>query len=72
MERAFSKVARDRLNPRALHNGASLRGEAFSDSVKAFLSLGLSLGLIRGWREAPDEAYRSNVARRCFKPSAAA
>jgi len=40
MERAFSKVARDRLNPRALHNGASLRGgEAFSDSVKAFLSL---------------------------------
>ena len=30
MERAFGKVARDRLNPRALHNGASLRGgEAF-------------------------------------------
>ena len=40
MERAFSKVARDRLNPRALDSGASLRGgETFSDSVKAFLNL---------------------------------
>jgi AraC-like DNA-binding protein len=40
MERAFSKVARDRLNPRALDSRASLRGgEAFADSVKAFLSL---------------------------------
>ena len=40
IERAFSKVARDRLNPRALESGASLRGGAtFSDSVKAFLSL---------------------------------
>ena len=40
MERAFSKVARDRLNPRALESGASLRGgETFSDSVRAFLSL---------------------------------
>jgi AraC-like DNA-binding protein len=40
MERAFSKVARDRLNPRALESGASLRGgETFADSVKAFLSL---------------------------------
>src|SRR5208283_5233957 len=40
MERAFSKVARDRLGPRALDSGASLRGgETFSDSVKAFLNL---------------------------------
>ncbi len=40
IERAFSKVARDRLNPRALDSRASLRGgETFSDSVKAFLSL---------------------------------
>ena len=40
MERAFSKVARDRLNPRALDSGASLRGgETFSDSVKALLNL---------------------------------
>ena len=40
MERAFSKVARDRLNPRAVDSGASLRGgETFSDSVKAFLNL---------------------------------
>ncbi len=40
MERAFSKVARDRLNPRALDSGASLRGgETFSDSVRAFLNL---------------------------------
>jgi AraC-like DNA-binding protein len=40
MERAFSKVARDRLNPRALDGRASLRGgETFSDSVKAFLNL---------------------------------
>jgi AraC-like DNA-binding protein len=40
MERAFSKVARDRLKPRALDSGASLRGgETFSDSVKAFLNL---------------------------------
>jgi AraC-like DNA-binding protein len=40
MERAFGKVARDRLNPRALDSLASLRGgETFSDSVKAFLSL---------------------------------
>ena len=31
MERAFGKVARDRLNPRALDSGASLRGgETFS------------------------------------------
>ena len=40
MEHAFNKVARDRLNPRALDRGASLRGgETFSDSVKAFLSV---------------------------------
>jgi AraC-like DNA-binding protein len=40
MERAFGKVARDRLNPRALDSGASLRGgETFSDSVKAFINL---------------------------------
>ena len=40
MERAFSKVARDRLNPRAVDSGASLRGgETFSDLVKAFLNL---------------------------------
>ncbi len=40
VERPFSKVARNRLNPRALDNGRSLRGgETFSDSVKAFLSL---------------------------------
>jgi AraC-like DNA-binding protein len=40
MERAFSKVARDRLNPRALDSGASLRGgETFSDSVTVFLNL---------------------------------
>ena len=40
MERAFSKVGRDRLNPRALDSGASLRGgETFSDLVKAFLNL---------------------------------
>lgn len=40
MERAFSKVGRDRLNPRTLDSGASLRGgETFSDSVKAFLNL---------------------------------
>jgi AraC-like DNA-binding protein len=40
MERAFGKVARDRLHPRALDSRASLRGgETFSDSVKAFLNL---------------------------------
>ena len=40
MERAFGKVARDRLNPRALDGAAPLRGgETFSDSVKAFLNL---------------------------------
>ena len=39
MERAFGKVARDRLNPRALDRRASLRGETFSDSVKSLLSL---------------------------------
>ena len=40
IDRAFSKVARDRFNPRSLDSGASLRGgETFSDSVKAFLSL---------------------------------
>jgi AraC-like DNA-binding protein len=40
MERVFSKVARDRLNPRALDKGAWLRGgETFSDSVRAFLGL---------------------------------
>jgi AraC-like DNA-binding protein len=40
MEGAFSKVARDRLKPRALDGRASLRGgEAFSDSVKAYLRL---------------------------------
>ncbi len=40
MERAFSKAARDRLSPRALDSGAPLRGgEAFADSVRAFLSL---------------------------------
>jgi AraC-like DNA-binding protein len=40
MERTFGKVARNRLNPRALASGASLRGgETFSDSVKAFLNL---------------------------------
>jgi AraC-like DNA-binding protein len=40
MERAFSKVARDRLNPRALDSSALLRGgETFSDSVRAFLNL---------------------------------
>ena len=40
MERAFGKMARDRLNPRALDSGPSLRGgETFSDSVKAFLNL---------------------------------
>ena len=45
MERAFSKVARDRLNPRALDSGASLRGgETFSDSVKAFLNLMVEAG----------------------------
>ncbi len=40
MERAFSKVARDRLNPRELDGTASLRGgETFSDSVKSLLGL---------------------------------
>ena len=40
MERAFSKIARERLNPRALDGEASLRGgKAFADSVKAFLRL---------------------------------
>jgi AraC-like DNA-binding protein len=39
MERAFGRIARDRLNPRALNSGASLRGETFSDSVKALLNL---------------------------------
>ena len=40
IERTFCKVARDRLGPRALEGGASLRGAAtLSDSVKAFLSL---------------------------------
>lgn len=39
MERAFGKVARDRLNPRGLDGGASLRGETFSDLVKSLLSL---------------------------------
>jgi AraC-like DNA-binding protein len=49
MERAFSKVARDRLKPRGLESGASLRGgETFSDSVKAFLNLMVENG------EAPN------------------
>jgi AraC-like DNA-binding protein len=40
IERAFSNVARDRLRPRALESGASLRsGTAFSESVKALLTL---------------------------------
>ncbi len=40
IERPFSKVARDRLNPRALESGASLRGDgSFLRLVKAFLSL---------------------------------
>ena len=40
MERAFSKVARDRLNPRELDGTASLRGgETFSNSVKSLLGL---------------------------------
>jgi AraC-like DNA-binding protein len=39
MERVFGKVARDRLNPRALDGRASLRGETFSDSVKSLLGL---------------------------------
>ena len=40
MERAFSRIARDQLKPRALDAGASLRGgDTFSDSVKAFLNL---------------------------------
>jgi AraC-like DNA-binding protein len=39
MERAFGKVARDRLDPRALDGAAPLRGgEMFSDSVRAFLN----------------------------------
>lgn len=40
MERSFGKTARDRLSPRALDTRASLRGgEAFADSVKAYLNL---------------------------------
>lgn len=40
MERTFGKVARDRLNPRELDGGASLRGgDTFSDSVKSLLGL---------------------------------
>jgi AraC-like DNA-binding protein len=40
MERAFGKVARDRLNPRGLNDGTPLRaGPAFSDSVKSLLGL---------------------------------
>jgi AraC-like DNA-binding protein len=40
MERAFAKMARDRLNPRGLDGMASLRGsETFSDSVKSMLGL---------------------------------
>jgi len=40
IERAYSRAARNRLNPRALNSGASLRGgDTFSDSVKAFLNL---------------------------------
>ena len=45
MERAFSKVARDRLSPRALDSKTSLRaGELFADSVKVFLSLMVASG----------------------------
>ena len=44
MDRAFTRVARDRLSPRALESGASLRGETFSDSVKAFLNLMIESG----------------------------
>jgi AraC-like DNA-binding protein len=40
MERAYDKVARNRLNPRGLNNGMPLRaGPAFSDSVKSLLGL---------------------------------
>jgi AraC-like DNA-binding protein len=40
MERAFGKMARDRLNPRGLDGRASLRGgETFADSVKSLLGL---------------------------------
>jgi AraC-like DNA-binding protein len=40
IERAFGKVARDRLNPRALDGAPALRGgETFSDSVRVFLNL---------------------------------
>jgi AraC-like DNA-binding protein len=40
MDRTFCKVARDRLNPRELDGGASLRGgETFADSVKSLLGL---------------------------------
>ena len=40
MERAFDKVARDRLNPRGLCDEAPLRaGREFSDSVKSLLGL---------------------------------
>ena len=40
MERAYDKVARNRLNPRGLSNEAPLRaGPGFSDSVKSLLGL---------------------------------
>jgi hypothetical protein len=40
MERAFSKVGRDRLDPRALNGGIPLRGrDTYTDSVKAFLGV---------------------------------
>ena len=40
MERAFDKVARDRLNPRELDFGTPLRaGQTFSNSVKSLLGL---------------------------------
>jgi AraC-like DNA-binding protein len=40
MERAYDKLARNRLNPRGLNNKTPLRaGQSFSDSVKSLLGL---------------------------------
>jgi AraC-like DNA-binding protein len=60
MERPFGRVARDRLDPRALDSGASLRGgETFSDSVKAFLNLMVENGEAPGMKRVVAAAGMS-------------
>ena len=66
MEHAFSKAARDRLSPRALDSGASLRGgEAFAELGESLLELD-----DRNRRDADDE--KGGLSRRNERAHAAA